>query len=197
MKRRYRVAGFLERCRRLRQALDLPAFTTDVIVGFPGETEEDFAATCRTVEEAGFSKIHVFSYSPRAGTAAAGYPDRVAAKVVAGRRRRLRELEETLAAAYYRSLLGRRLEVLVEGADPRRPGFVMGTSCRYAPVSFPGHAPALLAKLVPVRAEILDRGVIIARPEPDFPANSGSHHRSFQDSHRIPLPIAADSCVIA
>src|SRR5262245_32641376 len=92
MRRRYRVAGFLERCRRLRAALDHPAFTTDVIVGFPGETEADFAATCRVVREVGFAKVHIFPYSPRQGTPAADFPDRVPPPVVAERRARLQEL---------------------------------------------------------------------------------------------------------
>ncbi|TMQ32437.1 MAG: MiaB/RimO family radical SAM methylthiotransferase [Planctomycetota bacterium] len=166
MKRRYRVAGFLERCRRLRQAFDLPAFSTDVIIGFPGETDRDFEATCRTVREVGFSKIHVFSYSPRQGTAAALLPNRVHPAVVAERRRRLRELEQELAGAYYRSLLGRQLDVLVEGAAPGRPGHVQGTSCRYAPVAFAGHLPALLARRVPVRATAVAGDVVLAHPEP-------------------------------
>src|SRR5436190_1229923 len=82
-KRRYSAAGFLERCRRLKEGLDQPAFTTDVIVGFPGETDEDFAATCEVLETVGFCKLHVFSYSPRAGTLAAEFTDRVAPQVVA------------------------------------------------------------------------------------------------------------------
>src|SRR5262249_58753029 len=90
MKRRYRTAGFLERCRRLRQALDRPALTTDVIVGFPGETDADFEDTCRVARAAGFSRIHVFSYSRRRGTPAADYPDQVPPPVVAQRRQRLR-----------------------------------------------------------------------------------------------------------
>ena len=74
MKRRYGSAGFLERCRRLRQALDQPALTTDVMVGFPGETAADFETTCSLVQAVGFSKIHVFSFSPRrhAGSLLAG-----------------------------------------------------------------------------------------------------------------------------
>src|SRR5262249_5990301 len=71
MKRRYRTAGFLERCRRLRVVLDQPAFSTDVIVGFPGETDADFDATCRVLREVGFARIHVFPFSPRQGTPAA------------------------------------------------------------------------------------------------------------------------------
>src|SRR5713101_4054015 len=102
MKRRYTSAGFLERCRRLLQSLDHPAFTTDVIIGFPGETDADFEATCRVVREVGFCKIHVFSYSPRAGTPAAAMTGAVPSAVVAERRRRLLDLERELAHAYFR-----------------------------------------------------------------------------------------------
>jgi threonylcarbamoyladenosine tRNA methylthiotransferase MtaB len=166
MKRRYSSGGFLERCRRLRAALDEPAFTTDVIIGFPGETEADFEATCRVVREAGFCKVHVFSFSPRQGTPAASLPDAVPPAVVASRRERLLALEAETMAAYHRRLLGRRLEVLVEGADPRRPGWARGTSCRAVPVAFPGDAAALLARLVPVRAVAVEGGLVLGRPEP-------------------------------
>jgi threonylcarbamoyladenosine tRNA methylthiotransferase MtaB len=169
MKRRYRVAGFLQRCRRLREVLDLPAFTSDVIVGFPGESEADFEATCQVVREAGFAKLHIFTFSPRAGTPAADLPDRVPAAVVRQRRRRLEEIDRELSAAYHRQLLGRRLEVLVEGPDPERPGHVRGTSCRYVPVSFPGFAPALRRQLVCVRVTGVEAGVLLARPEPTEP----------------------------
>jgi threonylcarbamoyladenosine tRNA methylthiotransferase MtaB len=167
MKRRYRAAGFLERCRRLREALDQPALTTDLIVGFPGETDADFDATCRVVRAAGFSKVHVFSYSRRRGTPAAEYPDQVPPAVSARRRERLRLLERELAEAYHLSLVGRRLEVLVEGADPHRPGHVLGISCRYAPVRFEGYAPALIRRLVPVRIIGVADGILLGRPEPE------------------------------
>ena len=165
MKRRYSAGGFLERCQRLKKALDVPAFTTDVIVGFPGETDADFDATCQVVREVGFAKIHIFSYSPRAGTPAALLHDAVAPAVMQERRQRLGELERESASAYRRRLLGRRLEVLVEGADPKRAGHVMGTSCRYVPVSFRGHLPALLRKIVPVRALAVEAGVLVGEPE--------------------------------
>jgi threonylcarbamoyladenosine tRNA methylthiotransferase MtaB len=167
MKRRYRVAGFLERCRRLRTALDRPAFTTDLIVGFPGETEADFEATCRVVREVGFARVHIFSFSPRAGTPAAGFPDRVRPEVVAERRERLLEAGRETAAAYCRGLLGRQLDVLVEGADPDRPGWVRGTSCRYVPVCFEGHAPALVGRRAMVRVVGFNDGVLLGRPEPE------------------------------
>jgi threonylcarbamoyladenosine tRNA methylthiotransferase MtaB len=165
MKRRYSAAGFLERCNRLKKALDQPAFTTDVIVGFPGETDADFEATCRVVREVGFAKIHVFPYSARAGTPAALLPDAVPHALIRERCDRLRRLEAETATAYHRSLLGRRLEVLVEG-ESKRPGSVQGTSCRYVPVSLPGLLPALLRRLVPVRAVGVEAGVILGEPEP-------------------------------
>ncbi len=193
MKRRYRRAGFLERCRRLRAALDQPAFTTDVIIGFPGETERDFEETCEVLQDVGFSRIHVFSFSPREGTAAASYPDRVPAAVVRQRRRRLRELERALAEDYGRRLLGKRLDVLVEGEDPNRPGHALGTSCRYVPVSFAGHAPALIGKRVPVCAERVEKAVIVGHPEAGGTAESqgpvtGSLGRT---AGRISLPLAS------
>lgn len=166
MKRRYRAAGFRERCRRLRALLDQPAFTTDIIVGFPGETEEDFAATLQLAEDVGFSKMHIFSYSPRRGTAAVDLPERVPPEAIAERRERLRELEATLAQRYWQSLLGRRLDVLVETADPQRPGWVRGTSCRYVPVALEGRIEVLRRRVVPARAvHCTDEG-IEGRPEP-------------------------------
>jgi threonylcarbamoyladenosine tRNA methylthiotransferase MtaB len=165
MKRRYTVASFLERCDRLRSALDQAAFTTDIIVGFPGETEGDFEATCRVAREVGFSKVHIFTFSPRRGTPAADFADRVVPSVVSERRQRLQALERELGSAYFRSLIGRRLDVLVEGADPRRAGHVLGTSCRYAPVTLEGFAPALIARRVPVRAVGIDGETILGRSE--------------------------------
>jgi threonylcarbamoyladenosine tRNA methylthiotransferase MtaB len=170
MKRRYSSAGFLERCRRLRQALDQPALTTDVIVGFPGETDADFEATCRVVREVGFVKIHVFPYSRRQGTPAAELPDAVPPPVVAARCDRLAELEQSLAASFMRSLMGRRLDVLVEGPDASRPGHVRGTSCRHVSVSFEGLAPALVRRVVPVRITGLADGMLLGRPESETEA---------------------------
>jgi threonylcarbamoyladenosine tRNA methylthiotransferase MtaB len=184
MKRRYRAGGFLERCRRIRAALDQPAFSTDVILGFPGETEADFEATCRVVSEVGFSRLHVFSYSSRQGTAAAAWTDAVPPALVAERRQRLLQLEQELADRYYRGLLDRRLDVLVEGSDPKRPGFVRGTSCRFAPVVFRGHAPALIRWRVPVRAVAVEDGVLIGEPEADEGPS--------KPDRRVALPLLAE-----
>jgi threonylcarbamoyladenosine tRNA methylthiotransferase MtaB len=189
MKRRYRSAGFLERCRRIQAALDQPAFSTDVIVGFPGETEADFEATCQVVTEVGFSRLHLFSYSPRQGTAAAQGTEIVPPKVVAQRRAHLQQLEQDLADRYYHTLLGRRLDVLVEGSDPHRPGFVRGTSCRYAPVVFRGHAPALIRRRVPVRARAVVHGIVIGEPEAEDGTIPPYHVPETRRERRFALPI--------
>jgi threonylcarbamoyladenosine tRNA methylthiotransferase MtaB len=178
MKRRYRTPGFLARCEKLKAALDLPAFTTDVILGFPGETDADFDATCRVARAVGFTKIHIFSYSPRQGTEAVRFVEQVPPAVVAARRERLLTLEKLLAETYFRQLLGRRLDVLVEEHPAPRPGYVLGTACRYAPVMFPGDLSALLGQLVPVQALRLENGIIVGEPLPcstrsNTPAESG------------------------
>jgi threonylcarbamoyladenosine tRNA methylthiotransferase MtaB len=143
----------------LRDVLDEPAFTTDIIVGFPGETDADFEATCQLVRAIGFSKIHIFAYSPRHGTPATALPDRVAPKIVAHRRERLRLLERELADTYYRRLIGRHLDVLVEGGAPPRAGFVQGTSCRFAPVAFAA-PPGLLGQRRSVHIEAVANGIL-------------------------------------
>src|SRR5262249_17114134 len=187
MKRRYRSAGFLERCRRIRQALGNPAFSTDVIIGFPGETDADFEATCRVVREVGFMKIHVFSYSPREATAAFDLPDALPPAVVRERRERLRAIERELAQAYFRTLVGRRLDVLVEGGDSDRPGYARGTSAEYAPVVFPGHAPALLRRIVPIRVTEVAGDLLVGEPEPARESTSGVKTFSQGDPRRLAL----------
>jgi threonylcarbamoyladenosine tRNA methylthiotransferase MtaB len=134
MRRRWSSRMFIDRCRLVRDTLDNPAITTDIIVGFPGETEADFEATCRVSRECGFSKIHIFPFSPRKGTPAAAMSDVVLPEVKAERCERLATVERELRRAYFQSLIGRRLTMLVEGPSEAAPGSWAGTSCRYAPV---------------------------------------------------------------
>jgi threonylcarbamoyladenosine tRNA methylthiotransferase MtaB len=169
MKRRWGVKRFLDRCRLVRDALDAPALTTDVIVGFPGESEEDFAATCRVAVEAGFSKIHVFPFSGRRGTPAAEMPGQIAGREKSDRVARLQEIAHGLRRAYFDTLVGRRLHVLVESREGEDQ--LAGTSCRFAPVLC---SPALVrpGDMTPVRitasepdrlvGECCDHGVPIA-----------------------------------
>jgi threonylcarbamoyladenosine tRNA methylthiotransferase MtaB len=137
MRRRWGRQRFLDRCRLVQQSLDRPAMTTDVIVGFPGETEGDFQQTCEVCEEIGFSKIHVFPFSPRRGTPAAEMSDQMPPEVKAERSGRLSKLASRLQDEYYERLIGMALRVLVQSPFPARLGVMSGTACRYASVALP------------------------------------------------------------
>ena len=138
MRRRWGSRRYIDRCRLVQERLDRPAITTDIIVGFPGETEAEFQETVATAREVGFSKIHIFPFSARRGTPAANMPDQVPKHVQQERSGELAVIEGELRDAYYRSLLGRKLRVLVEtpdvGSREQRAGIWSGTSCRYATV---------------------------------------------------------------
>jgi threonylcarbamoyladenosine tRNA methylthiotransferase MtaB len=136
MRRRWSVRMFIDRCRFVQEQLALPALTTDVIVGFPGETDRDFQATCDVVEAIGFSKVHIFPFSPRRGTPAADMPDQVAKSEKNARLQQLAELESRLRRDYFQRLIGRSLRVLIE-SPANEPGRFVGTSCRYAPINLP------------------------------------------------------------
>ncbi len=140
MRRRYSMGRFQATIEKLRERLDHPALTTDVIVGFPGETEEDFAQTVAACRDAAFMKIHIFPFSARRGTPAAQFADQVPAAVIKDRCRRLAVVERELAEAYYGSLVGRELEVLVERPVEGKPGWFRGTDRRYVPVELPATA---------------------------------------------------------
>ena len=118
MNRGYGVEEALERIAAARERVPNLGLGLDVIVGFPGETAEDFAATRDAVEASGAAYLHVFSYSPRPGTPAAELPDQVDEEVKSARSRELRRLSVALARRFGAQRLGRELEVLVE----RRPG---------------------------------------------------------------------------
>jgi tRNA-2-methylthio-N6-dimethylallyladenosine synthase len=119
MKRRYTASEYLEKIARVRAALPQVAISSDFIVGFPGETEEDFASTLALVRAARFASVFAFRYSARPGTAAArwGRETFVADDVAAERLARLLDLQTELQAEVNRGLVGRELEVLVEGPD--------------------------------------------------------------------------------
>jgi len=168
MRRRWGSQRFLDRCHKVREALDRPGLTTDVMVGFPGETDVDFQATCRAVHEAGFFKIHVFPFSPRPGTHAANMPDQVPHHVKMERARQLVSVECRLRDRYFASLAQARLRVLAESAVRDRPGRLVGTACRYAPVELPG-GDSLQGQLVDVIAGTVSNGRIVGvRPRFSF-----------------------------
>jgi threonylcarbamoyladenosine tRNA methylthiotransferase MtaB len=114
MGRGYDAAGFADALARVRRARPDLAVTTDVIVGFPGETDADFEESMRFVERCGFAKLHVFRYSRRAGTPAADRRDQVAPLVKAARAAAMRALSERLASTHATARAGQVACVLVE-----------------------------------------------------------------------------------
>jgi threonylcarbamoyladenosine tRNA methylthiotransferase MtaB len=161
MRRRYSMVRFLEKLEQMRERLDHPSFTTDVIGGFPGETDAEFEETLEACRQARFMKIHVFPFSARKGTPAADFPDQVKPEVRKERCRILRVLERDLAKDYYQTLVGRELEVMVEGVCKDRPGWVRGTDRRYAPVELPGTSHDI-GTFVSARGEAAERQQVTA-----------------------------------
>src|SRR6266508_3199503 len=147
MHRPYRIAQFLERVEHASAEIPGLGLSTDIIVGFPGETAEQFGATLRVTRRVGFSKLHVFRYSQRPGTPAADMPDQLPEPDKKARARELIALGAELRRRFHEAHVGERLDVLVESAGD---GIAEGTSDNYIKVRFPG-GPELLDRLVAVR----------------------------------------------
>jgi threonylcarbamoyladenosine tRNA methylthiotransferase MtaB len=137
MHRPYRIAEFLDRVEHAKAQVPGLGLSTDVIVGFPGETRAQFAATMAVVERVGFSKLHVFRYSQRPDTPAATMPDQVPVAEKKARARELIALGSELRRRFHEDHVGRPLQVLVEAAGE---GLAEGTSDNYVKVRFPGGA---------------------------------------------------------
>ena len=114
MNRHYTIGEYYESMEALRRCFDRPAITTDVIVGFPGETQEEFRRTKEFLEKAGFYEMHVFKYSRRTGTAAAGMPDQVPEPVKTERSRELLALTARQSKEFRGQYIGREAQVLLE-----------------------------------------------------------------------------------
>jgi len=136
MGRNYSGQLYLETLRKIRRLFPEAALGADVLVGFPGETEEDFEKTYKLVAESPLTYLHVFPYSPRPGTRAYGKP-LVAPQEVFRRTELLRELGLRKKRAFFKAQAGRILEVLVEGRD-RETGLLKGLSRNYIPILFEG-----------------------------------------------------------
>ena len=151
MRRTYDRERYLRLVDRLRAAIPDLAFGTDLIVGFPGETDEDFEETLEVVEAVRYDSAFTFIFSPRAGTEAASLPDHVPDDVKHERLERLVEIVQRIAAERNAERVGRVEEVLVEGPSRTSGGLLRGRTRRGTTVNFA--APALPGDLVDVRIE--------------------------------------------
>ena len=138
MRRAYTVESFREIVRTLREAVPDIGLTTDVIVGFPGETDAMFENTLRTMETIRFDGAFMFAYSIRPGTPAGDRADQVPAPVKKARLNRLIELQNRITVENNAAWIGREVEVLVEGPSPKDPDVLQGYSREYRMVHFPG-----------------------------------------------------------
>ncbi len=137
MGRGYTRRDFLAAVERAVNALDRPAFNTDIIVGFPGETETDFNDTAALCREVGFARIHIFQYSPRPGTRAASLDGGEAKAETVARAARLKTLSKELEQKFYARFIGTTARVLTETFD-EHASICRGYTERYIPTSFPG-----------------------------------------------------------
>ena len=149
MNRHYDRAKYLDTVRRLREAIPDISFTTDIIVGFPGETEEDFEDTLSLVREVGFDSAFTFIYSKRKGTPAAGMENQIPEDVVKRRFKRLLDVVKITAEERCARFTGKVMDVLVE-EENREPGLVTGRIEHNIVVHLPGDA-SMIGKIIPVR----------------------------------------------
>src|SRR5437763_1332306 len=142
---------YLALVQKMRAAIPDLAFGTDIIVGFPGETEADFLETLEVVAEVGYDSAFTFVYSPRAGTEAAAMPDQVPHELKIERMERLVEVVQRSARARNEQRVGRIEQVLVEGPSRTDPALLRGRTRRNTTVNFTGAASA--GELVDVQIE--------------------------------------------
>jgi len=175
MRRKYTMAFFAERLNRLREALPHLAITSDVIVGFPGETEEEFMETYNFIRDHGFSELHVFPYSKRTGTPAARMEDQVPEEVKNERVHRLIELNDQLAKQYASTFENEVLEVIPEEKYKlnAESGLYEGYSDNYLKVVFAADE-SMVGKIV--RVKIAQAG---------YPYNEGQFVRVLEEESQL------------
>ena len=160
MNRHYTREDYLDRVHRLRQAIPGIGLSTDIIVGFPGETEAQFEETLSLVEEVRFDSAFTFIYSPRVGTRAAEMPDQVAPDTANRRIQRLIDLQENLQKETLSRYIGQREEVLVEGLSRRSDSDVSGKGLHGVSVTMPGDRE-MIGRIIPCRITGIKNNTLI------------------------------------
>ncbi|MFA9558787.1 tRNA (N(6)-L-threonylcarbamoyladenosine(37)-C(2))-methylthiotransferase MtaB [Evansella sp. AB-rgal1] len=171
MRRKYSTEFFFERIEKLKKALPGLAVTSDVIVGFPGETDEEFQETYDFIKKVGFSELHVFPYSKRTGTPAARMDEQVEDDIKNERVHKLITLSNQLAKEYASHYEGEVIEVIPEETDKENPdtGYFIGYSDNYLKVKVPADE-SLIGEIVKVKIE-----------KAGYPYNIGSFVRVVRD----------------
>jgi threonylcarbamoyladenosine tRNA methylthiotransferase MtaB len=160
MNRPYTREYFRELILKIHQALPDAAIGVDVLVGFPGESQTAFEKTYSLIERLPVAYLHVFPFSPRKGTPAATFNDKIPPQVLKSRSRKMRELANTLKKAFYQKFVGKRLETLIEGKKDNNTGMLNGRTNNYIPVLIRG-GDGLANTLVQVEIDTVDEDNIV------------------------------------
>ena len=160
MNRHYDTAQFRHVCEKIRRTFDNPSVTTDIMVGFAGETDEEFAKSLDFVREIGFARAHVFAYSRRPGTRADSFPHQVAESVKHTRSQRMMQICDETAAAFLQTQVGRQVTVLAEREVS--PGWFEGYTENYTPALIPGNG--LGGKIISAMGMEVRDGFLICEP---------------------------------
>ena len=153
MNRRYTKEQYLELVNKIKTAVPDISLTTDIIVGFPGETEEDFLETMDVVKKVRYDSAFTFIYSKRTGTKAAEIDDRISDDEKSARMRKLLEIQREITTESYKRFIGKTLRVLVDGESRKKQGYLTGKSNEFIIVEFEGES-SLIGSFVDV--EITD-----------------------------------------
>ena len=152
MNRKYTREYYLSRIARIQELIPGVSLTTDIIVGFPGETEEDFEQTLELVRQVRYSQAFTFMYSKRSGTPAAQMPDQIPLDIKKHRLQRLIEVQNSQSLAWRQAMVGKTYEILVEGPSKANPNRLTGRTRGNELVVFPGE-DSLIGHLVQVKIE--------------------------------------------
>ena len=161
MNRKHDAAAYLDVVDRFRAARQDIAFSSDFIVGFPGETEEDFRATLALVDQIGYAAAYSFKYSPRPGTPAADMQEMVSATEMDERLERLQSLIDSQQSAFNRAAIGTVVDVLFERAA-RNPGQIVGRTAYLQPAHVMA-SPDIIGRILPVRIDSLERYSLLGK----------------------------------
>lgn len=162
MNRKYTTEEYKRIVELIRYYMPNVGITTDIIVGFPGETIEEFNETCRFVDEIGFSRIHVFPYSPRKGTPAAKHKDQITGDIKHKRSKELIKIGEKNTLMFNNKFIGNTLDVLFEEESKKDSGFIEGYTTNYIRVLSKASA-SIEGEILPVVLEKIKRENLVGR----------------------------------
>ena len=165
MGRRYTISDYREVVERLRKYIPDVAITTDIMVGFPSETDEEFEKSYKFAEEVCFSKIHVFKYSRRKGTRAYNFPNQIPNRIKEKRSKEFLELSKICEKKFMERFLNKTVEVLFEQKVKGLEGYVEGLTDNYLPVAVKGDLEVLRNHILPVKIREIKNDLLIGEIE--------------------------------